>query len=288
MRSGEGPFSLLADETRLGVVEALGDATDGGRYAKLSYSDVRAALPESARGNLNYHLRKLRNRFVRRTDDGYRLSTAGIRVYQAISAGAFHDERPVVDPTPVERRCGECADRLRVAYRDGRAEVRCPTCERCVHRSPLPPNAFDPASPADLLAACIGRARADLRSMWFGLCPYCSGYVDRDLSAAAVTNEGADAVADLRCTLCGWSRRPTLGAVVDRHHAATVFYEERAVTPPTRPEAASDRETEVRETDPLRVVVTTRPDGADGDTLRHVVDEDLQVVEWAVNGSGGS
>ncbi|MFC5972257.1 helix-turn-helix domain-containing protein [Halomarina salina] len=281
--SGESPFSLLADETRLGIVEAIGDRSGDGEYASLSYSEVRAALDGVDTGNLNYHLRKLRGRFVERTDDGYRLLIPGIRMYQAVASGQFAGDRPTVPPTEVDSRCEGCEEPVQVAYEDGRFFVRCPTCEVTQIRYPLSPNAVDPTDVDGLVSVAMTKIHLDLRSMLDGLCPYCSGAVHHDVSTADRGDLGLDerdAFAHLTCSTCGWFNHPAVEMVAFHHHATEQFYEERGRPGHyTRPNVDGELEVTVESEDPWRIEVRVT---LDGDTLRHVVDGDLDVVEWEV------
>lgn len=86
--SPEEAFALLGNETRIAIVDALGDA-DG----SLSFSDLRSAVGVRDSGLFNYHLSKLLGAFVERTDDGYELSEAGVHAYESILDGSFGDRR---------------------------------------------------------------------------------------------------------------------------------------------------------------------------------------------------
>ena len=281
------PFALLADETRLGIIEAIGDRSGGGEYACLSYSTIQAALGDVDSGNLNYHLQRLDGQFVEQTDDGYQLLIPGIRVYQAVSSGQFADDRPTVPPTEIAAVCNECGGHLLASYEEGRFVVRCPECDIRSQRYPLPTNAFDPDDVESLVAAGVTRGVADLRSMFAGVCPYCSSSVDHAVSMDDTTESGfgSDPVfAHLTCSTCGWFSHPRLGMVTYLHHTTAVFYERRGRPgPTTRLTVDGEWTTTVQSTDPWRVVVEVT---LDGDTLRHVVDGDLGVVEWDVDGAG--
>ena len=84
-------FTLLADGTRIKIIRALGDASTPGVPETLSFAELRRRADISGSGRFNYHLGKLEGQFVEATDEGYRLSYPGVRVYQAIKAGTFTD-----------------------------------------------------------------------------------------------------------------------------------------------------------------------------------------------------
>ena len=276
------PFSLLADETRLGVIEVIGDHSGGGEYATLPYSTVREALGEPDTGNLNYHLRKLRGRFVERTDDGYRLTVAGIRVYQAVVSESFEGERPTVPPTETDYECENCEEPVVVSYEDGRYFARCLECEIRYHRYPLSPTAFDPADVDSLVRAGMSRAYVDLEQMLAGVCPYCSGRVTQTLTweDPGINFEEWEVYVRLVCRNCGWFSQPAVETLSLHHPSTWAFFDERGV----RDQhlmiiVPGERESTVRSTDPWRIDVEMR---YDGDAIRHVVDGTPRVVEWEV------
>ncbi|MFC6795933.1 ArsR/SmtB family transcription factor [Halobaculum halobium] len=84
--SSRRTFELLANETRLGIISALGEASGEGGYATLSFSELQEATGIEDNGHFNYHLKKLVEEFVEDREDGYALTLAGIRAYQAIVA----------------------------------------------------------------------------------------------------------------------------------------------------------------------------------------------------------
>jgi hypothetical protein len=277
------PFSLLADETRLGVIETIGDHSGGGEYATLPYSTIREALGDPDSGNLNYHLRKLRGRFVERTDDGYRLTVAGIRVYQAVVSESFEGERPTVPPTETDYECENCESSLVVSYEDGRYFARCLECEIRYQRYPLSPTAFDPDDVDSLVRAAVTRSYVDFVQMLAGVCPYCTGQVDRDVVADDTTGmsyEKWDVFGHLSCRECGWFNHSSVEMLAFYHPSTWVFFERRGVhDPQLMPVVPGERTTTVRSADPWDILVEST---YDGDAIRHVVDGTPRVVEWEV------
>jgi len=283
--SSVNPFTLLADETRLGIIEAIGDASGDGEYATLSYSTIREALDGVDPGTLNYHLRQLRGRFVERTDDGYQLSLPGIRVHQALVSRSFDGERRSVEPVEVGEHCESCGEPLLVSYDRERFFVRCHECDIVYHRYPVTPNAFDPSNPRMLVDVAMWKSHTDVWSMLRGVCPYCSGTVERALSRddrGGTNNDDWELYAHLTCQSCGWFVHPPVEMVPYHHHATATFFDERGLTEHfTELRIDSEWTETVRSEDPWRVEVAM---AYDGDTIRHIVDGDLNVVEWTVDG----
>jgi hypothetical protein len=278
----ENPFSLLADETRLGVIELIGDRSGDGEYATLSYSTIRAGLGGVDSGNLNYHLRKLVGRFLEKTDEGYRLAIPGIRVYQAISSGEYEGDRPTVPPTETEYECEECDAPVFASYEDGRFFLRCHECVTRYYRYPLSPNAFDEDDVDSLVEAAMLRTHLDIEQMLVGICPYCSGSVERTLSAddRGVGHDEWTVYVKLACRSCGWYNQPAVEMVPFHHSTMWVFFDRRGVYDYYRyPETPGHRESEILSTDPWRIEVEYH---YQGDSIRHVVDGTPQVVEWEI------
>ncbi|WP_254535778.1 ArsR/SmtB family transcription factor [Halomarina litorea] len=274
----EDAFSLLANETRLRIIEAIGDASGGGEYAVLSHRTLRDALGVRDTGNLNYHLRQLRDRFVERVDEGYQLTIPGIRVYQAILSGSFGPDHHQVPPAPVDEECLRCAERMCVRYEGARYYLGCEACGWTHTRYPLPPNAFDPEDPESLWLAGRRQAQCALRTFVSGICPYCSGPVRSDFIDESHT-EGLndDTFAHLECTHCHWYHHTPMVSLALHYPVVRTFHERRGVSTDPYPGVFDgDAECEVLSRDPWRVAVTY--DLAD-DSLRVVVDGTLDVVD---------
>jgi DNA-binding transcriptional ArsR family regulator len=82
-------FKLLGDETRLAILLALWEAhepfADGDA---VGFSTLRDRVGTADSGRFNYHLDRLTDHFVRRTDDGYELREAGLTVGRSVIAVA--------------------------------------------------------------------------------------------------------------------------------------------------------------------------------------------------------
>ncbi|ERH10693.1 MAG: hypothetical protein J07HX64_02471 [halophilic archaeon J07HX64] len=105
--SPEDAFAVLGDETRLDIVRILWRAGAFDRYDDLygnpttmSFSEVRRRADITDNGRFDYHLSKLTPQFVRQTEGGYRLSSAGKKIARAVVAIA--EEPAPGDPGPPE------------------------------------------------------------------------------------------------------------------------------------------------------------------------------------------
>ncbi|MDY6764143.1 MAG: helix-turn-helix domain-containing protein, partial [Halobacteria archaeon] len=102
MLSPDEAFNVLGNTTRVRILKTLGEA-DG----SLSFAELRDKVGHDDPGNFNYHLSKLEGHFVRKTDEGYELQSAGERVIEAVLSGAM-TETPVLEPTQTDIICHHC------------------------------------------------------------------------------------------------------------------------------------------------------------------------------------
>lgn len=123
MFSADQAFSVLGNETRMSILQELGNVSEG-----LSFSELRDRVGISDSGQFNYHLNKLDGHYITKVDDHYELSRVGNRVVQAVLSGAV-TESPVMDLTDIEEYCYHCGTKLKIDYRDQRVGVFCPGCD---------------------------------------------------------------------------------------------------------------------------------------------------------------
>lgn len=281
--SAADAFAVLSDETRVAILDVLGDArTDPERWG-LSYSDLREAVGVRDKGRFNYHLGKLVGRFVWKVDDRYVLDNAGMQLYTGFEAGRFTD-RVHVEPWPLDADCRVCGTAIRASYRNALI-LHCPDCEIPLTVAPLSPAALASRSREGALRAADLRLRSWLRGMRRGVCPHCSGRVDHtfrpDMETLRHENEALALYVINRCADCGWTLYSTLGQSLVTHPAVVAFADEHGVDLVERrlwdlDFAMSDARVSVRSRDPWRV---EKPLTLAGETLRLTVDGSLSVVE---------
>jgi hypothetical protein len=322
-RPGDGPldaldvgeettqaFGLLADETRLAILVALWEQQDPFDPERSTrFSDLRDRVGTADSGRFNYHLDRLDGHYVEATDDGYRLTAAGRRVVQSVVAGTGL-EAPTLDPQPVGTTCTHCGGEVEITYDDGVVVIRCRDCagiwpdeesDGSLAKFPLPPAGLADRSPAEVYAAAWVNGTQRLNSMLEGVCPICTGRVERSLDGCPdhaeegrcpTCDRHAEIIGRLRCSVCKEVAQTTMGAVVRYHPSVLAFCHDHGLqlqfglndvsVISERLERMSST-VERRATDPLRVRVTT---AIDGDTVWVDLDEDLRVV--AVESEGES
>lgn len=274
-------FDLLANETRLEIIRALGNAL-GDASSPVTFSDLQARVDIQDNGKFNYHLQKLEGRFVERVDGGYELLPAGINVYQAVISGMYTGDA-VVDPAPVEgESCPACGAGVTVWYENNRFHLGCQECDELGVRYPIPPGSFDDDDPASLVAAGSTWLLRDQLSMRRGLCPYCAGSVEGHLTddrepMGEVGQAKFTMMAEYTCTRCHWSIYADLPVAMKTHPAVVSFFHYHGINIfDQHPwEDLCEIEEHIESSDPWRASVVYR---LDGDELTLHVDERLTVL----------
>lgn len=297
-KGGAEAFSLLGNETRLRIIQSLGDLSERGEFSTISFSRLREAVGVEDSGTFSYHLRELTGHFVKSVDGGYQLSLQGINVYRGLRAGIFETDGDTLVGDVVGRRvplrgpCLDCGDPLVVWIEHGRLHLGCDTCESVDMIYPIPAGGLSRAGAA--LADDDGetafrvlkeRLLLDKRAMLRGFCAYCSGEVEVEFSDdASRLPEPGDVrlglVVTLSCSYCHWYIHSNLEAALTDHPRVVLFMESRGIDVDT---LGAEREilldASLRSTDPWRLEATvTLPE----QRLRLELDASLRAVDSSV------
>lgn len=301
-------FQLLGNETRLAILLALWEAYDpltGEDTASFSTLQKRVGVSDS--GQFNYHLSKLEDRFVKDTEEGYRLRPAGLAFVQTVVAGAGSETE--FEPTPLDADCNLCGAATVLTYEEGWLYQRCTECaggfgrkdgypEGILLGEPLPSSALEDRTAEELFAAAVARLFQVMNMKMAGLCPHCTGVMDASMgvctdhdagegeSCAACGNVAAVRISFV-CRVCKYRGGASPGSAVAHHPAVVAFYHDRGVEVgyPANDFASTRRfldlvrrhEVEVLSVEPPRVRITVRHDG---DELWLTMDDRLDVVEF--------
>jgi hypothetical protein len=274
-------FDVLADETRVRILQALGSAGNGAEPR--SYSDLMDAVGVRDSGRFNYHLTRLCDHFVTRGPDGYSLSYEGVLVYRSIVAGTF-SRHPPAETFETGSRCHECGDRLVVRSDEHVLHVTCVDCETTFLAGYLPPRGYADRSEREVIDALDRRVRYQIGLITHGVCPWCAGTVNAGLVPASESPlrdrplETAVRHACHQCEARGWT---TVGQRLLDHPAVVSFHDRHGVAITDRPVwelafAVTDRDTTVRDRCPRRVELTLEREGK---RLRVTVDDRADVVD---------
>ncbi|NIB98187.1 winged helix-turn-helix domain-containing protein [Halobacterium sp. R2-5] len=257
----EAAFGAVADELRVRILRELWDAEGA-----LAFSELRERVDVRDSGRFNYHLGKLRGRFVEQTDDGYELRYAGQQLVSALYSGVYTEDASV-GPSPVDGSCFDCGGDLEARYEDEHGHVECTDCGMNVVMGGVPP-AFVDGREDDLATAIDAYLRTQIRQCTAGFCPECSGPTTGRL---AVSDYGPQAIFE--CGRCGGEFQGTASMVALEHPAVVAFYREHGRDVREVPVWKLDWVAQPEwDGDEARVTVAV-----DGDELALTVDESLSV-----------
>lgn len=221
-RPPEETFALLANETRMAILQALGETP----AEAVSFSELRARVEERDSGKFNYHLRKLLDHFVRRTDVGYELTLAGQRIVGALIAGTYNASVSL-DPVPIESPCPRCGGSLEAGYEVEHVRVHCTDCDDFVNQFPFPPGSLEQFEPDQLPAAFDRWLRALFAQTMAGFCPNCAGRLEPRL--VSIDDPERPVRLKHRCERCGDVSEASPTVLVAHHPAGIAFYHDHGV-----------------------------------------------------------
>lgn len=301
--SPDEAFSALGNEVRMDILQTLAEADD-----RLSFSELYDRVDVDDSGQFSYHLDRLVDHFIWKTDEGYDLHHAGRRVIEAVLSGAI-TERPLIDRTTVDHSCFYCGAPMEVSYRQGQIGMYCTECrgqyegatapdapappserERIGHLQ-LPPAGVQGRSPAEALDAAYTWYYNQVLTIASGVCPRCSAPLEYSIRICE-DHEPTDEV----CDRCGKRNADRIhyqctNCIVDRElglsnhflddpslHAFMIDNGIDVVSPSVERLFATmgEVETEVRSDDPFEATLAFT---VDDETLVLTVDDGLTVVD---------
>lgn len=252
----EGVFELLADETRIGILRALGETPD----SALAFSALYDRVDVADSGNFNYHLDRLTGVFVDRTDDGYELTHAGRQVVGAMYAGTY-TTNATVEAMAVGWDCLLCGGEMLVSYADERATFRCDDCGKGAAFA-FPPGSLDQFSRSELPTAFARWYHQLFQRVVDGFCHVCAGRLDGELRRPPGGTEAdpQPSLAAFECRRCGSVATISGVALASFHPIVQGFLAEHgfdvSARHPSQVWGELDRfETLIRSRDPIRLEV---------------------------------
>lgn len=256
-QSAAAVFKLLASETRVEILEALGDPPGTVR----SFSELFDAVEMADSGNFTYHLNELVGTFVRKHDDEYGLTHAGEQVVGSIHAGTYTAEA-AVEPTSTGDTCLLCEGPLVFEYADETARVYCDDCGKGRAFS-FPPGCLSACDPGELPAVSARWYRTHVQRILDGFCPLCAGRMDGELTRGVRTDRTPPepALATFECGQCGNVQTVSAATIVTFHPVVEGFLFEHGFDTREGPHSTvwaelDDTAERERSSDPLTVEVT--------------------------------
>lgn len=247
-------FELLSHPDRLSILRTLVDVSRSRGDQSLRFTDLKDRSAIDDNGRFNYHLGRLVDVLVTRTDDEYRLSDFGHRVLAPMVARSYNDStRP--DKIESPGRCYRCGRHLVVVAEDNVLRVVCDEGHVTNHGLLGYPNVMD-APPEDALEALSLLNLQGIELAVHGVCPTCHGQVEGSVSKS----DSADAyLFKAPCRNCGNQFTMSVGGriLVDRDTADFLHRHGRDPrrTPTWAFQFARLRAERLVSEDPLRVAV---------------------------------
>jgi hypothetical protein len=238
-------FSVLDSEVRLAILDSLYERTvaSGPLAGNAAYSTIKSDVGVEDSGRFSYHLDKLTDRFVTKTESGYRLAEPGREVIRLRRTGVFTAD-PTLEPEPVDGECYLCGAGLRALYRRGYLVTRCPDCVGLIDHELVddgtlasvsyPPSGVTGVDIQTAFERSHRRSAHTFRAMSAGFCPNCGHDVTATLPPADGERPGDDGygfrhvnhdgMVRFACDHCGCRHiSHPLYATDDREPMATFF-----------------------------------------------------------------
>ena len=268
-------FGVLSDPSRVAILRELTNRGHAGDGSTVEFAELRRAVGFDDAGRFNYHLGKLRDRFVVKRDGGYAPTYAGMKAIGSVEAGTY-TTHPEPREAVVDHDCPRCGEGLTARYEDHLLTVECDEHD-AFFVTAVPPSVADGADVHEIVDFAISDVQLDLERAVDGTCPVCSGVMapsefERDDGHLSVT---------IDCERCWMTIHVPVGLTVLRHPAVVSLYYDHGVDlrrefPAALEFARSmDNATVVAE-DPVTVELDVE---VGGETLTLYVDEELNVTE---------
>lgn len=270
-------FSLLADETRLGIVEALVDSAFESMGDPVSFSDLRRLVGVDDAGKFNYHLGKLQPQFIEKQDDGYVPRFAALEAVGAARAGTF-TELPEERRAELDRECRACEEPLTAIHEGSRIQVKCDE-HGGYFQSIVPPRTAANRSVAEVVRFASRDTQREIEKLVDGVCMICGGSVETTIPAEPTEEDiaGEHVMAGLNCTNCAYRMMLPIAVALISHPAVVAHHYEHGIDLRDDPffsqEFTSPEYTTLVSEDPFEAHVEVP---IDGDSIALSVDETLE------------
>ncbi|WP_336034419.1 winged helix-turn-helix domain-containing protein [Halobacterium yunchengense] len=217
-------FDVLSDPTRVAILRELADLSHSVDGSTVEFSELRRAVGVDDAGRFNYHLGKLRDRFVVKRDGGYVPTAVGLKAIGSVEAGTYTEDVGEL-AGEVDHDCPACGDPLTATYEDQVVTVECPHDDVLVQTSVPPATAAD-ATIDDVVSFVVGDLQRDVEAMADGVCPICSGRMVVDDFA---DDDGDHLRVALECRNCWMAPEFPVGVLAVRHPAVVALYHDHGV-----------------------------------------------------------
>jgi len=270
-------FELISNPNRISILRSLLESGRGSPMDPwLNYSELHAHSGIQDKGNFNYHLNRLIDSFVIKTEKGYRLSLFGFRVMGLIEAGMYDPDKSV-ESMMVSGECLYCDAPIEIYYEDSACKLECKDGHVLSEGLTLFPNVIESRTPSKITEITALTSYQSIELTLKEICPLCQGRITGEIRCF----EGEEHYRYYgECHQCGNQVGCSVGECAICHPKAAVFFYNQGIDIRMMPfwELPFCRwgaETIVTE-DPLRVRIDI---AHDGDELSLTFDREASVVE---------
>jgi len=260
-------FGVLGNETRLDVLAAVW-VYWAREHEPVPYSTLKETVGVADSGRFNYHLDKLRGRFVTEKHGGYVPEIQGIKAISTLISGQY---RPVEEAfEPVEGHCPICGGGMQVGYHWD-FYVGCGNCwEPHLYRT-VEPAALEQRDWRELFLAANRARRHRLAALRDGACPDCGGRTGFRFHRLVdpledVPTTMTEIAASTYCTACMLGYSDNVGEFLHHHPEVRAYSEDHGIDLDAKPFwchewVLTDLTTVVHSEDPWRVEKVATVDG---------------------------
>jgi DNA-binding transcriptional ArsR family regulator len=278
-------FAALGDEVRVEILEAVVEArAETPRDPGVSFSELRERVGVADSGRFNYHLGKLRGRFLAEADGEYELTYAGREVVGAILAGTPDPDLELA-PEPLADDCPLCDAAMTAWYDNGDVVVECEN-EHTPLQTTVPPAAASGRSVPELLEVAARVTFGKMEHLTADVCFECFGHLDRRVEPFGDEIDLEYAFKTV-CERCGMMTTSALAATILRHPAFVALCHEHGIAVrdclPWQIPGFVDGDTERVSEDPDRYRVRVE---IEGDEMTFRLDDSGRVLETERNREG--
>lgn len=274
-------FGVLASETRLRILQAVAFHWQDDSES-VPYSTLLESVGIEDSGKFNYHLDKLRDRFVLEQRGGYTLTAQAQRALDSLLSKRYHDVEN--DRVPVEGHCPICGGGFEVGCH-WNFYLGCSECwEPHVYRRKVSPRVLEHRDWREVMIEYERAFGHKLASMLDGVCIECGGptgftfhrLLDPYEEAGTTMKEFTVAAY---CPFCTFNWTGTVGQFLLAHPEVRAYCEDHDIDLWADPFwtyewVLTDLTTVARSEDPWRVEKTANVDGC---RLAVVFDDDGSV-----------
>ena len=210
-------FAVLSDETRVAIVEALADEPG------LSFAALRKRVGVADAGQFNYHLSKLRDRFVSKRGGEYHPQYAALQAVGAIRSETY-TERREKSTAETDYDCHTCEASLTATYEDGELSLECEN-HGTVFQTMLPPSAASDRTLPELISYANAEIQRDVERTVDGSCAVCTG----PLSCSSPERREGLLQVTFSCENCWSNVTVSVAGTVVRHPAVVSLYHDHGI-----------------------------------------------------------